>query len=69
MQRPDSNRSFRLAHWDYDERQIEGWDYDLDARQIRFDTAADEASLLRLVVAWGLMPAHFGYPWDTDDPR
>jgi hypothetical protein len=68
-QRPDSQRSFRLAHWDFNERQLEGWDYDIDARWIRVNTATDESSLLRLVAEWGLTPAQFGYPWDTDDPR
>jgi hypothetical protein len=38
-------------------------------RQVRADTASDEASLLGLVAEWGLTPAQFGYPWDTDDPR
>jgi hypothetical protein len=68
-QRPDSHRPFRLAHWAYDEQQIDGLDYDVDAQQVRIDTAADECGLRRLVAEWGLTPAEFSYPWDTDDPR
>jgi hypothetical protein len=30
--RSDPRRSFRLGHWDYDERLIDGFDYDLGAR-------------------------------------
>ena len=40
-------------HWDHDERQIDGWDEYLDARQVRADTAADESSLPRLVAECG----------------
>jgi hypothetical protein len=68
-QRPDSRRFFQLAHWDFNERHLDSWDYDVDARQIRANTVTDESSLLRLVAEWGLTPAQFGYPWDTDDPR
>jgi hypothetical protein len=66
--RPDRQRSFRLTHWDYDERQLDGWDYDLDAGQIRADTCG-EPRLLDVITAWGLTPAQFDYPWNTDDPR
>jgi hypothetical protein len=41
--RRDVQRSFRLAHWDYDERRIDGWDYDVDARQVRLDTVVGES--------------------------
>jgi hypothetical protein len=34
-QRPDHDRAFRVEHWDYDEQQIDGWDYDIGARQVR----------------------------------
>jgi hypothetical protein len=67
--RSDPRRSFRLAYWDYDERLIDGFDYDLGARQVRADTAGDEPSLLDLITAWGLTPVQFDYPWNTDDPR
>ncbi|GIJ09298.1 hypothetical protein ACFFMR_21925 [Micromonospora andamanensis] len=63
------NDPFGSPTGDFNERQLEGWDYGVDARQIRVDTATDESSLLRLVAAWGLAPAQFSYPWDTDDPR
>jgi hypothetical protein len=66
--RPDRQRSYRLAHWDYDERQIDGWDYDLGARQVRVDTCG-EPRLLDLITAWGLTPAQFDYPWNADDPQ
>jgi hypothetical protein len=67
--RPDSQRSFQLEHWDYDQQQIGGWDYDIGARLVRADTADDESSLLGLLAKWGLTPAQFNYSWDTDDPR
>lgn len=50
--RPDRQRSYRLAHWDYDERQIDGWDYDLGARQVRVDTCG-EPRLLDLITRVG----------------
>ncbi|MFF0721865.1 hypothetical protein [Micromonospora sp. NPDC003816] len=55
-QRPDAQRSFQLAHWDFNERQLDGWAHDVDARQIRINTASNESSLLRLVAEWGLTP-------------
>jgi hypothetical protein len=67
--RPDSQRSFRLAHWDYGEQRIVGWDYDVGARRVRVDTASGESSLLGLIAEWGLTPAQFAYPWDTEDPQ
>jgi hypothetical protein len=67
--RPDTQRSFRLEQWDYDEQQIDGWDYDIGAERLRVATASDESSLLDLIVAWWLLPDDFKYPWDTADPR
>jgi hypothetical protein len=67
--RPDSQRSFKLEQWDYDQQQIGGWDYDIGAQLVRADTADSESSLLALLAEWGLTPAQLNYPWDTDDPR
>jgi hypothetical protein len=67
--RSDRNRSFRVEHWDYDQQQASGWDYDVGAERLKATTAANEDDLLRVIVAWGLRPADFQYPWNTADPR
>jgi hypothetical protein len=64
-QRADPRRSFRLTHWDYDEWQIDGWDYNVGAEQVRTDTASDESALPVLTAEWGLQPTRFDYPRDT----
>lgn len=63
------NRSGRLEHWDYDGQQIDGWDYDIGAQQVRIATAGNEAALLELIAAWALQPTDFTYPWVTADPK
>lgn len=66
--RSDSARTFRLAHWDYDEDYLGGWDYDIGAEQVRTATAVGEAELLATLAEWKLEPGQFRYPWHTDDP-
>lgn len=68
-QRSDRDRAFRVEHWDYDEQQIGGWDYDIGAQRVHAQVAADETALLGLIAAWGLRPTDFTHPWKTDDPR
>ena len=33
--RPSAQRSFKIEHWDYDEQQIGGFDYNIGAVQVR----------------------------------
>ncbi len=68
-QRPDHDRAFRVEHWSYDEQEIDGWDYDVNAQWVRTGAAANEAALLELIAAWGLRPVDFNYSWNTADPR
>jgi hypothetical protein len=68
-QRSDPGRAFRVQHWDYDERAIDGWDYDVGARLVRSARPESEDALLALIASWGLSPTDFAYPWDTADPR
>jgi hypothetical protein len=68
-QRPGQDRAFRVEHWDYDEHQINGWDYDIGAQRMRTGSAIDEVALLNLISAWGLKPTDFNYPWNTADPK
>jgi hypothetical protein len=68
-ERPNTQRSFKVEQWDYDEQQMVGFDYDIGAERIRVATATDEIQLLEVVGFWGLQPREFKYPWDTADPR
>lgn len=68
-QRSDPNRAFRVEHWDYDERTVGGWDYDVGARLVRSATPGSETALLELIAAWGPRTTDFTYPWNTADPR
>ncbi|GAA2447785.1 hypothetical protein [Streptomyces macrosporus] len=67
--RSDPERGFRLEHWEYDRRCIDGFDYDIGAALVRSADATDESELLTVLDAWGVRPDRFGYPWDSDDPR
>lgn len=50
-----------MEHWSYDEQEIDGWDYDVNAQWVRTGAAANEAALLELIAAWGLRPVDFNY--------
>ena len=43
-------------------RQIDGWDYDVNAKHIRTDTAPDESGLLAVVAERGLLPTPVRLP-------
>lgn len=64
----DTERAFRLQHWDYDGDRISGFDYDIGAILIRTATPASEHELNTMLDAWQLHPDQFLYPWQTDDP-
>ncbi|MER6521875.1 hypothetical protein ABT246_34090 [Streptomyces sp. NPDC001553] len=67
--RSDTERSFRLEHWEYDLEQMDGFDHDLGATLIASADAPDEPELSTLLTAWGIQPGLFAHPWETDDPR
>ncbi|MEU2298064.1 hypothetical protein ACK389_01365 [Streptomyces antibioticus] len=67
--RGDASRGFRLEHWEYDADRIDGFDYDVGAVLVRAVSAADEPALEGVLALWGIQPASFSYPWDSDDPR
>ncbi len=67
--RGDTDRRFRLEHWEYDGDRLDGFDHDIGAALVASADAADEAGLLAVLAAWGLRPGAFSYPWETDDPR
>lgn len=67
--RSDLHRAFQLHHWDYDAARLDGFDYDIDAVQVRATTVTGEDELTSTLAAWGLQPEQFRYPWQTADPR
>ncbi|GIH16678.1 hypothetical protein [Rugosimonospora africana] len=67
--RSERDRSFKLAHWDYDAEQITGFDYDIGATLVQATTVTGEAQFTAALEAWGLRPEQFLHPWQTDDPR
>ncbi|MFI8386181.1 hypothetical protein [Streptomyces sp. NPDC085540] len=67
--RGDTGPRFRLKHWEYDGERLDGFDYDVGAVLVASAEAPDEAGLLAALIAWGLRPGAFAYPWETDDPR
>ncbi|MCX5161223.1 hypothetical protein OOK39_18345 [Streptomyces sp. NBC_00264] len=67
--RSDSERSFRLEHWEYDHEHMDGFDYDLGATLIGSADAPDESELSSVLNAWGIRPGRFVYPWESNDPR
>ncbi|MET8149627.1 hypothetical protein ACIBSW_23865 [Actinoplanes sp. NPDC049668] len=64
----DTDRTFKLEHWDYDADQLDGFDYDIDAILVKTTTVAGEAQLAVALDAWNLRPEQFLHPWQTDDP-
>jgi hypothetical protein len=67
--RPDRDREFKLAHWEYEADRIDGFDYDIGAARIKTVTANGEAELAAALQAWGMSPDQFVHPWQTKDPR
>lgn len=67
--RRDTNRTFQLHHWEYDEKWLSTNDYDIGAVVIRTATADSEAALIDSLASWSLRPDQFQYPWETADPR
>ena len=67
--RADRDRTFRLEHWDYDAGRIAGFDHDAGAVRVRADVVVGEDRLGAALRAWGLRPAQFLHPWQTDDPQ
>ncbi|MGK5678595.1 hypothetical protein [Actinoplanes sp. URMC 104] len=67
--RPDRDRTFELAHWEYDAEQLDGFDYDIGAVLVRSAAVVGEEALAALLHSWDLPPGRFQHPWQTDDPR
>ncbi|MFC7531315.1 hypothetical protein [Actinoplanes sp. GCM10030250] len=64
----DPERSFRVAHWEFEADRLEGYDHDLGGVRLRHAYAADEEELLAVLREWRLPPGGFRYSWDTVDP-
>ncbi|MEU9508585.1 hypothetical protein AB0D32_20185 [Micromonospora sp. NPDC048170] len=67
--RSDPSRPYEVRHWDYDERLLDTFDYDLGAVRIATASARGNVDLLSLLADWGLTPTQFDHPWNTADPR
>lgn len=67
--RSDAERSFHLEHWEYDWERIDGFDYDIGAALIGSADVTDESELIAVLNAWGVRPAFFVYPWESEDPK
>ncbi|MFB6615095.1 hypothetical protein ACIGFK_40860 [Streptomyces sp. NPDC085524] len=67
--RGQTDRTFRLAHWEYDSERIDGFDYDIGATLIASAEAVGEAELMSVLTDWRLGPRQFAHPWDTQDPK
>ncbi|MER5569504.1 hypothetical protein ABT083_25305 [Streptomyces goshikiensis] len=65
----DTNRNFRLEHWEYDSELIEGFDYDIGAVLVASAEATGESELVTVLSNWQLNPRQFVYPWDSEDPK
>jgi hypothetical protein len=61
-------RSFRITHWEYDERLLSTDDYDVGAVLVRKAAAADETALVALLADWDLRPGRFDHAGNTADP-
>ena len=66
--RSSTQRSITIEHWDHDEQQTTGFDYDIGAERIRGTLATDAAQLVDVLRTWDLQPTSFDYPWNTADP-
>ncbi|MGW7461909.1 hypothetical protein [Streptomyces sp. NPDC054797] len=65
----DTDRTFRLEHWEYASELIDGFDYDIGAVLVASAEASDESELGDVLTQWQLSPHQFVYPWDSDDPK
>ncbi|WP_406368157.1 hypothetical protein [Streptomyces sp. NBC_01546] len=65
----ETNRIFRLEHWEYDSERIDGFDYDIGAVLIASAEATGESELVTVLTDWQLSPHQFVYPWDSEDPK
>ncbi|MEV7525594.1 hypothetical protein [Streptomyces sp. NPDC091371] len=65
----DTDRAFRLEHWEYDGERIDGFDYDVGAVLIASAEATDESELATVLTEWQLSPHQLVYPWDSQDPK
>ncbi|MBB4956819.1 hypothetical protein [Micromonospora polyrhachis] len=67
--RNDTSRAYEVRHWEYDERLLDTFDYDVGAVCVATASARGHSDLLSLLADWGLTPMQFDYPWNTADPR
>ncbi|MFD4247696.1 hypothetical protein ACFWP3_39855 [Streptomyces sp. NPDC058525] len=65
----NTDRSFRLEHWEYDSERIEGFSYDVGGVLMASAGAADESEPVTVLTHWQLSPRQLVCLRDSEDPN